>query len=149
MRFRTTALIGTLLLAAACGGSDKSTGPGAATGPSGTYRGTLVGTNSGRAAATNAVEGHMWEDFSSVDYRKMPSVGSIEYFNPFSKKFETYVPHHQVVDPDHPGQTKEDLGGGPGFYRPASLISISPRKMCPVSWEIRPRVVSRTARGCS
>jgi len=46
MRFRTTALIGTLLLAAACGGSDKSTGPGAATGPSGTYRGTLVGTNS-------------------------------------------------------------------------------------------------------
>ena len=45
MRFRTTALIGTLALAAACGGSDKSTGPGV-TGPSGTYRGTLVGTNS-------------------------------------------------------------------------------------------------------
>src|SRR5580700_4184546 len=31
----------------------------------------------------------------------------------------------------------------------ASLISISSRKICPVSCEIRPRVVSRTARGCS
>jgi hypothetical protein len=45
MRFRTIALISTLALAAAsCGGSDSSTGP--TTGPSGTFRGTLVGSNS-------------------------------------------------------------------------------------------------------
>jgi len=46
MRFRNTALICTLALAAAaCGGSDSSTGPTTA-GPSGTFRGTLVGSNS-------------------------------------------------------------------------------------------------------
>jgi hypothetical protein len=45
MRFRTTALFCALALAVGCGGSDKSTGPGA-TGPTGTFRGTLVGTNS-------------------------------------------------------------------------------------------------------
>ena len=45
MRFRTTGLICTLALAvAACGGSDSTTAP--ATGPSGSFRGTLVGTNS-------------------------------------------------------------------------------------------------------
>src|ERR1039457_3131318 len=31
----------------------------------------------------------------------------------------------------------------------AGVISISSRKMWPVSWATRPRVVSRTARGCS
>src|SRR5437868_481708 len=48
MRFRTIALVSTLALAAAAcgGGSDSSTGPGA-TGPSGSYRGTLVGSTSG------------------------------------------------------------------------------------------------------
>lgn len=47
MWFRNTALACALALAAtACGGSDKSTGPGNATGPSGTFRGTLVGSSS-------------------------------------------------------------------------------------------------------
>lgn len=79
---------------------------------------TLVQTNSGRAMATNAVTGHMWEDFSSEDYRHMPSVGAIEFFNPFTRKFETFTPRHKTPDGVETG------GGGPGFYRPPSLISI-------------------------
>src|ERR1700682_5738908 len=43
MRFRTAALVSTLLLLAACR-NDSTTAP--ATGPSGSYRGTFVGTNS-------------------------------------------------------------------------------------------------------
>jgi hypothetical protein len=45
MRFRTAALVSTLVLLAACG-SDSTTGPAPATGPSGNYRGTFVGSNS-------------------------------------------------------------------------------------------------------
>jgi len=43
MRFRTTALISTLVLLAACG-KDSTTAP-AVTGPSGNFRGTFVGSN--------------------------------------------------------------------------------------------------------
>jgi len=43
MRFRTAALVSTLVLLAACG-KDSTTAP--ATGPSGNYRGTFVGSNS-------------------------------------------------------------------------------------------------------
>jgi hypothetical protein len=46
MRFRTFAVMTTLALATVgCGGSDSTTGP-VANGPSGTFRGTLVGSNS-------------------------------------------------------------------------------------------------------
>jgi|SRR5437868_1825215 len=44
MRFRTAAIVSTLALLAACG-KDSTTAP-VATGPSGTYRGTFVGSNS-------------------------------------------------------------------------------------------------------
>lgn len=81
---------------------------------------TLIGTNSARAMATNGMTGHMWEDFSSSDYRSMPSVGSIEYFDPFSKTFQKFEPRHKVLNPD----VVEPGGGGPGFYRPPSLISV-------------------------
>jgi hypothetical protein len=45
MRFRTTGLLLTVAFAAGCGGSDSTTAP-PATGPSGSYRGTFVGSNS-------------------------------------------------------------------------------------------------------
>ena len=79
---------------------------------------TYVGTNSGRAMATNAITGHMWEDFASDTYRTFPSVGSIKYFNPFSGQDEVYEPRHKVAAGVPEG------GGGPGFYRPASLMSV-------------------------
>ena len=80
----------------------------------------LVGTNSCRAMATNAMNGHMWEDYSSDSYRSMPSVGSIAFFNPFKPGgagMDTYRPAHTVVGAP-PG------GGGPGFYRVPTLVSI-------------------------
>lgn len=79
-----------------------------------------VQTNSGRALATNGMTGHMWEDFSSESFRNMPSIGPIPFFNPYKggSGDDTFLPRHRVADGVPEG------GGGPGFYRPATLISI-------------------------
>lgn len=69
---------------------------------------TLMQTNSGRAVATNAMHDHVWEDFSSLTYKELPSVGAIKYFDPFAQSEKTFSPP----------------GGGPGYYRPPSLISL-------------------------
>jgi len=68
---------------------------------------TLVGTNAGRALATNAMHGNMWQDFSSDTYRDLPSVGTISYRNPFTGATNHF----------------EAPRGGPGYYRVPSLIS--------------------------
>ncbi|MDQ3624393.1 MAG: hypothetical protein M3463_18190, partial [Verrucomicrobiota bacterium] len=102
----------------------------------------LVRTNSARAMATNAITGNIWEDFSSDSYQKMPSVGAIEFTNPYpwkdsGKRRErlygnrdaypftdrgggqhAYFPQHQAPK-DRPAG-----GGGPGFYRVPTLISV-------------------------
>ncbi len=81
---------------------------------------TIVRTNSARAVATNGIRGHMWEDFTSESYQQMPSVGSIKYFDPFLGKSggdATYTPRHKV------NQAPAE-GGGVGFYRVPSLISV-------------------------
>ena len=81
----------------------------------------LVATNSARAMATNGMTGHMWQDFASDSYRQLPSPGVIEYFNPYageSGAVESYQPRHRVAEGVPPG------GGGPGFYRVPSLLSI-------------------------
>ncbi|WP_165249887.1 hypothetical protein [Paludisphaera soli] len=80
-----------------------------------------VGTNSARAMATNAMTGRMWQDFSSEDYRALPSVGAISYFNPYkgtAGELDFYTPRHQAP------AGAPDGGGGPGFYRVPTLISI-------------------------
>jgi hypothetical protein len=80
----------------------------------------LVRTNSARSMATNAMSGRMWEDFSSESYQAMPSVGSIKYFNPYlgaEGGEDDYTPRHKAPI-GVPG------GGGPGFYRVPTLISI-------------------------
>ena len=81
----------------------------------------LLGTNSGRAMATNAMTGHMWEDFSSNSYRNLPSPGLISYFNPYAGEngeFATFTPRHKTPPGAAPG------GGGPGYYRVPTLVSI-------------------------
>ena len=76
---------------------------------------SLVGTNSGRATATNALRGEVWDNFSSDDYKELPPVGPLRYFDPFSG-----------ATPDDYGDNASysPLGGGRGYYRPASLISL-------------------------
>ncbi|MEM8913493.1 MAG: hypothetical protein AAGC97_17130, partial [Planctomycetota bacterium] len=53
---------------------------------------TMVQTHSARAVATNAMHGQMWEDFSSVTYRELSSVGEIRYQDPFARTSKTYRP---------------------------------------------------------
>jgi hypothetical protein len=80
----------------------------------------LVQTNACRALATNAMNGHMWEDFASESYRSMPSVGGIPFFNPYKGDKggpDEFYPRHAVTGAP-PG------GGGPGFYRVPTLVSI-------------------------
>jgi mono/diheme cytochrome c family protein len=79
---------------------------------------TLVKTNASRALATNALTGHMWEDFTSESYRKLPSPGPIEFFDPFARKTSTFTPRHRTPDGSPRG------GGGVGFYRVPTLVSI-------------------------
>lgn len=73
------------------------------------HRVTEIGTNSTRAAATNATRGHIWDNFSSETYKTLPAVGTFTVDNPYAEggKSEITIP-----------------GGGPGYYRPPSLISL-------------------------
>lgn len=68
---------------------------------------TKIQSNAARASGTNAKRGHIWENFSSVTYKNLPSVGDIEVYNPITGGTEKW----HVPD------------GGPGYYRTASLIS--------------------------
>lgn len=68
---------------------------------------SLVQTNAGRASATNAKSGHIWQDFASATYKDLPSVGDVPYFDPFSKSTKSFQPE----------------SGGPGYYRVPTLIS--------------------------
>ncbi len=68
----------------------------------------LTHTNSARAMATNALHGHIWEDFASETYQELDSVGRIGYHDPFSGSEKSY----------------QASLGGPGYYRVPTLISI-------------------------
>jgi hypothetical protein len=69
---------------------------------------TQIQTNAARACATNATRGHVWANFSSETYKNLPSVGAIKVWNPFTGADEGF----------------KIEGGGPGYYRTASLISV-------------------------
>jgi hypothetical protein len=76
---------------------------------------TLVGTNSGRAVGTNGMSGQVWDNFSSDTYKQLPAVGAVRFYNPFSSKpLDQWGNNDEYYPP----------GGGPGYYRPASLISL-------------------------
>ena len=68
----------------------------------------VVQTNAARAFATNATRGHVWDNFSSESYKKLPSAGIIEVQNPFDGSTR------QISAPP----------GGRGYYRVPSLIGI-------------------------
>lgn len=69
---------------------------------------TVVGTNAARALQDNAKAGHIWNDFSSDDYKRTPAVGPIKVQNPLDGTEHTFTPE----------------GGGPGFYRVPSLVAV-------------------------
>ncbi len=73
------------------------------------YPVSRIKTNACRALATNATAGHIWDNFSSETYKVLEPVGVIETFNPADES----TPYRFTAP-----------GGGAGYYRPPSLISI-------------------------
>ena len=69
---------------------------------------TLMQTNICSPLATNAIAGNIWDNFSSQSYKDLPSVGSVKLRNPLTG-----------AEYDYPMP-----GGGRGFTRPASLVSL-------------------------
>jgi hypothetical protein len=73
------------------------------------YAVTRIKTNAARAMATNAQDGHIWDNFSSRTYKDLPSPGTMDVYDPIS------------------GETSLKLqipAGGQGYYRPPSLVSL-------------------------
>jgi hypothetical protein len=69
---------------------------------------TLLQTNACSPLATNAIAGNIWDNFSSQTYKELPSVGEITVYNPMTGAPQQY----------------KMPGGGRGFTRPPSLISL-------------------------
>ncbi|MGE0812942.1 MAG: hypothetical protein AB7O28_12415 [Vicinamibacterales bacterium] len=69
---------------------------------------TLLQTNICSPIATNAIAGNIWDNFSSQSYKELPSVGTVKLRHPLSGvEYDFTLP-----------------GGGRGFTRPASLVSL-------------------------
>jgi hypothetical protein len=69
---------------------------------------TLLETNACSPLATNAIEGNIWDHFSSRSYKDLPSVGTITVANPFNGTAVQYAMP----------------AGGRGYTRPPSLVSL-------------------------
>jgi len=80
---------------------------------------TLIGTYAGRAMATNATAGQVWDNYSSDTFKTLQSVGKVRYFNPYRSDVGA-----TAFDPYGTNDEFEAPGGGPGYFRPASLISV-------------------------
>lgn len=69
-----------------------------------------IGTNIGRAMATNAIQGHVWEEFSSRTYKEQPAAGELKgLYNP--------VRPNKPIDFQPPA-------GGRGYYRVPTLSGV-------------------------
>jgi hypothetical protein len=80
---------------------------------------TLLETNACSPLATNAIKDNIWDNFSSASFKSLPSVGSIQVHHPITgEPYEYQMP-----------------GGGRGFTRPASLISL---------WSTAPYLLNNT-----
>lgn len=73
----------------------------------------IIGTNMCRALHDNHNEGHIWEEFSSEDYKNRPSPGSVP------NVLNRMVP---VLGGMKLGEKK--IEGGPGYLRNISLLSV-------------------------
>jgi len=73
---------------------------------------TLLETNACSPLGTNAIAGNIWDNFSSQTYKTLPSVGRIWVDDPFDGHSYQYPANGNLP------------GGGRGYTRPASLISL-------------------------
>ncbi|MBS0644488.1 MAG: hypothetical protein JSS43_31870 [Proteobacteria bacterium] len=80
---------------------------------------TLLQTNACSPLATNALRGNIWDNFSSEDYKDLPSVGEVTVHDPFTGKPSQYMMP----------------AGGRGYTRVPSLISL---------WSTAPFLVNNT-----
>jgi hypothetical protein len=62
------------------------------------------------------MRGQVWDNFSSEAYKALPAVGQIRFFNPFKSA--------GGVDEWGNNDSYAPPPGGPGYYRPASLVGI-------------------------
>jgi hypothetical protein len=69
---------------------------------------TVTETNACSPLAGNAIEGKIWDNFSSDTYKKLPAVGAIRIQDPFNEVVSEYTMP----------------AGGRGYTRPASLVSV-------------------------
>jgi hypothetical protein len=69
---------------------------------------TEIGINACSPLATNGIRDNIWDNFTSETYKDLPSVGEITLHNPFSGR-----PYQYRL-----------AGGGRGWARPASLVSV-------------------------
>jgi hypothetical protein len=69
---------------------------------------TLLKTEICSAMASNAVAGHVWDNFASESYKDLPAAGSVELYDPVQKKTFNWNPP----------------GGGRGYQRVPSLVSV-------------------------
>ena len=67
-----------------------------------------VKTNACAALATNGLRGHVWDNFTSETYKTLPTVRDIKVHHPLDGTTSTY----------------EMPGGGRGYYRSPSLVSM-------------------------
>ncbi|MCG8455880.1 MAG: hypothetical protein MI919_06320 [Holophagales bacterium] len=58
--------------------------------------------------ATNAIAGHVWDNFSSQSYKSLPGVGEVELYDPVADTTFQWMTH----------------GGGRGYMRVPSLVSV-------------------------
>lgn len=80
---------------------------------------TLLETNACSPLATNAIRGDIWDNFAAESYKTLPPVGKVLVQHPYTGVAREY----------------ELAGGGRGYTRPASLVSI---------WATAPFLVNNT-----
>lgn len=74
------------------------------------YPVAMIGTNFSRSAGSNAMQGHIWEDFSSIDYKRQRQSEEIKgLYNP--------------IEPKKPISFRLPEGG-PGYYRTPTLAGV-------------------------
>src|SRR5262245_58459771 len=69
---------------------------------------TELDTNACSPLATNGIRDNIWDNFTSTTYKELPAVGKVTVYDPFTGQPSEY----------------EMPGGGRGYTRPASLISL-------------------------